>query len=367
MSLDRELQQALKEEQVESALALLEAGAKPSQKAFEQAARLAEVELLRAFYRPKARLKAGPALAELLLPSRRVPAGQAPPGNWSRVNGLFMVPQPEERILACTRFLLEKGADLNAVGELGTPLMQAASQGLVEVVRLLLQAGADANIQVGDSTALSLAVLFQFRAVEEILRGVSAADATPVAKPPERVAGPPLPRPRLPQTPEFLEAVAELERLLGAGFQTKDELCGGVEFAIPSAGVNTLELQRRYRSRGAFVFESQRRDKFLVVLPTRDWSAALAVMHTSAGNYGMSSGDIASWMKNLETTQPFELEHISHSTLSGRFLTPIADPARLAEEMYRFCPDIVDQGCGSVARLARELDKPNARLFFWWD
>jgi hypothetical protein len=34
--------------------------------------------------------------------------------------------------------------------------------------------------------------------------------------------------------------------------------------------------------------------------------------------------------------------------------------------MYDFCPDIVDQGIGSVELLAESLVEGD-RLFFWWD
>jgi hypothetical protein len=35
--------------------------------------------------------------------------------------------------------------------------------------------------------------------------------------------------------------------------------------------------------------------------------------------------------------------------------------------MYKFCPDIVDQGVGDVAALAETLREPRPRLYFWWD
>jgi len=37
-----------------------------------------------------------------------------------------------------------------------------------------------------------------------------------------------------------------------------------------------------------------------------------------------------------------------------------------AKEMYKVCPDIVDQGTGSIEALAEEMKKTK-RLFFWWD
>ena len=38
----------------------------------------------------------------------------------------------------------------------------------------------------------------------------------------------------------------------------------------------------------------------------------------------------------------------------------------IAEQQYGFCPDIVDQGCGSINRLADSLAKSTI-WFFWWD
>jgi len=37
-----------------------------------------------------------------------------------------------------------------------------------------------------------------------------------------------------------------------------------------------------------------------------------------------------------------------------------------AEEVYQFCPDVVDQGAGSIDALAEEMKRTNA-LFLWWD
>jgi hypothetical protein len=55
---------------------------------------------------------------------------------------------------------------------------------------------------------------------------------------------------------------------------------------------------------------------------------------------------------------------VFHS-LEGYFTTPVKDPRALAKRMYKFCPDIVDQGVGTVDALAKELQKQ--KLYFWWD
>lgn len=49
-----------------------------------------------------------------------------------------------------------------------------------------------------------------------------------------------------------------------------------------------------------------------------------------------------------------------------RFATKPADLEGFAQEVYRFCPDIVDQGTGSVSGLEDEVGKTQT-LFLWWD
>ncbi|MBD2446692.1 DUF4253 domain-containing protein [Nostoc sp. FACHB-152] len=83
-------------------------------------------------------------------------------------------------------------------------------------------------------------------------------------------------------------------------------------------------------------------------MPTTDKYDVVALHQTNGCNYGVGPGYVVQWLRELEATQPFVLTIIAHDTLEGRFLTPIQDPEGLAKSMYEFCPDIVDQGCGSL-------------------
>jgi hypothetical protein len=53
---------------------------------------------------------------------------------------------------------------------------------------------------------------------------------------------------------------------------------------------------------------------------------------------------------------------VGHDLIAGQFLTPIQQPETLAQQMYDLCPDIVDQGTGTVEELSE-----SGRLFLWWD
>ena len=104
----------------------------------------------------------------------------------------------------------------------------------------------------------------------------------------------------------------------------------------------------------------------IAVLPTTDRYAAIAAMRTNGTNYDLGTGDIIDWLKELETTNPHRITRIAHDTLAGRFTRAVRAPVRLAKAMYELCPDVVDQGCGSVEELARTL-RQDRSLFLWWD
>lgn len=378
---------ALENRQRDCARLLLQSGASikgGSTTPIMQAAENADAELLQMMLDRKARLTAGknssPPLARVVGATHQVPVASAPPGNWVKVwndqGGFATVPLPQSQILEAMEVLLQAGADPNATGFLGTPLMVAARYGLSQVVRRLLEAGADPRLTYKEDSALSLARLFGHQEVVSILKEVAAP--TPL---PPRTEAPSkvyveLPRPNFAeaaQRPEFRQAVEEMEQLCGSKALAKDYLRGGFELHVHSgrrAHIDTLDVQRRWLERGCFVFEptySSDGPETLAVLPCNHWSVALAVMQTDGVNCGLSPHDILLWLERLATRQPFALQTIARDTLAGVFLTPIADPKALAQSMYEFCPDIVDQGCQTVGALARELRKQPARLFFWWD
>lgn len=60
---------------------------------------------------------------------------------------------------------------------------------------------------------------------------------------------------------------------------------------------------------------------------------------------------------------------VSHDTLEFYVEEKVRDKKKaldLAEEMYGFCPDCVDQGTGSIAELYAGIRQSNV-WFFWWD
>ncbi|MEH1874607.1 ankyrin repeat domain-containing protein [Nostoc sp.] len=288
------------------------------------------------------------------------------------------------------KFLIESGADVNAKNnEDHTPLIEAVQkEEHLELIQMLIERGADVNAVSKDGdTAMTLADLFDHHHVIEMLveYGVEKRrwdeqdeDDEENNSDDDKRWGVELPRPDFSQTaqnPEYQKAVADLGEICGTQpVPMYDEISGLFKVHVNSkrrSKIKTEDLQQQFLQRGCFVYEPKKAydaegPKQLCVLPTTNKYDVIALHQTNGCNYGIGPGYVVEWLRELEAVQPFILTLVAHDTLEGRFLTPIEDPKGLADRMYDFCSDIVDQGCGSVERLAESLCSSD-NLFFWWD
>ena len=87
---------------------------------------------------------------------------------------------------------------------------------------------------------------------------------------------------------------------------------------------------------------------------------------TDGGTCDLSTQRIIAWLRKLDKKLPFVLTGCGEDFVAGRFVKPIRNPLQLAESIYKFCPDVVEQGSGSTSRLADELARTQ-RFLLWWD
>ena len=104
----------------------------------------------------------------------------------------------------------------------------------------------------------------------------------------------------------------------------------------------------------------------VALFPGADPYAILPLVGTNAWNYGFGPDSIVTWLRALERDEPFVLTGIGFDWIEGRFTGDLGDADALARRFAVFCPDVVDQGTGTVAALARELKKTKV-LYCWWD
>lgn len=296
-------------------------------------------------------------------------------------------PLPEAQIVEIVQALLRAGADPNIPDCETTPLIEAARNGQLQLLQVLLAASARLDVRDrSGNTAASLAKLYGQREIRLFLREYTGTDLSELESREAEEAkddeadqerwGEELPQPdfsEVAKNPDYQQAVNQLAELCGSTPIGDEDAPGWFSIHVNSKrrqDINTEELQRQFLERGYFVYEPDHYygngPEKLCILPTTDKYDVIALHQTNGCNCGIGPGYVIQWLRELEAEQPFILTCIAHDTLAGRFLTPFEDPDGWAESMYDFCPDIVDQGCGSTELLAENLASSDS-LFFWWD
>lgn len=181
---------------------------------------------------------------------------------------------------------------------------------------------------------------------------------------------------------DFASAVAYLEKRTGAragplvGYGPEDEeqpIPEGRSFDVEEAEADELlkDLHAPWKKAGLYLFRYDRsfgiggqKDK-VALLPTRDPYGILLKMGTNGTNYGKSTEDVIRFLRELEREVPFDLTEIGIDYVEGRFLESPRDPIGLAQRLYEFCPDIVEQGV-PMEDLPRILSHDRV-LYLWWD
>ncbi len=92
----------------------------------------------------------------------------------------------------------------------------------------------------------------------------------------------------------------------------------------------------------------------------------LRLARTDAANYDMLTEDLIKKLQDYHEQVGIDIYHAESDTIEFRLLTRPKDMAAFARDLYKFCPDIVDQGCESVEALEAEV-KQRGEVFLWWD
>lgn len=172
---------------------------------------------------------------------------------------------------------------------------------------------------------------------------------------------------------DFAGAVAALEALAADSAEPLMGGIDGVSVGVPATVAEGIVAAAHdsFLARGFYLFVAEKHYGFrqpdrLALFARADRYEIMGAMGTNGANYGIDTDSIARWLRALERDHPFVLDGIGFDWIGGRFTADIADPGALARRFYDFCPDIVDQGTGTVRALARELARER-RLYCWWD
>ncbi len=102
------------------------------------------------------------------------------------------------------------------------------------------------------------------------------------------------------------------------------------------------------------------------VLTTSDPYDALEVMGTNGWNYDISPKMVIARVRQWNKRFGLHLRGVGFDWLEAEFRQRPPNMLEFAKEVYEFCPDVVDQGTGTVEALAAEMKRANT-VYLWWD
>lgn len=89
-------------------------------------------------------------------------------------------------------------------------------------------------------------------------------------------------------------------------------------------------------------------------------------MGTDGINHDITNDSLITLVKNFDKKYSLELIAASGDWCEFIIHNEPESWMQMANEVYKVCPDVVDQGTDTVQALADELKKTK-RLYFWWD
>lgn len=264
-----------------------------------------------------------------------------------------------------TKMILAAGASPSPVDKVGkTPLDLALRDNLIEIANLLEAAGGVVGMETEAGRA---AVDAEYaRELAEKKRQDAAAAADEALRPDFSTAA---------NSTEYHQAIARFEKLTGAEPQTQDDLPGLVYCRTSKRDAETYVRDEReaFAELGVTLFQCGRiignMDEALIgMLPTVDPFEVIAAMGSSGCNYGIYMSEIVEELRELYELRKFVLSEVCYDTVHLELEKPLpkSKSQKWAVRLYELCPDVIDQGVGTITKLRQHLEKEKS-LFLWWD
>jgi hypothetical protein len=168
------------------------------------------------------------------------------------------------------------------------------------------------------------------------------------------------------------ESGGSIHRLIGYDENNFQIIVDGVVVPVPEDRTEKVLSSLRKKlvplKYMAFVVEMNgniRTDK-IGVLKGTDQFEILRLMHTDGKAYNISHEDVIDRLREWKKKYPFDIIGAEKDWIEIEFKKLPDNLQSFAEEVYDFCPDAVDQGPGSTAGLAREIQQTKS-LFLRWE
>lgn len=104
----------------------------------------------------------------------------------------------------------------------------------------------------------------------------------------------------------------------------------------------------------------------LVLAPGQDQFDIVRLAATNAVNYDKTTDQIIEELRRWDAQFGIDIWQAETDTVQLKLKSIPTDLPEFSQELYEFCPDIVDQGVGDIESLQAAVKQEGA-IFLWWD
>ena len=168
------------------------------------------------------------------------------------------------------------------------------------------------------------------------------------------------------------EAKGPLHQLSGYDEEEYQIMANGVVVSVPwSRSEQVLRtLREKLKSRNYMAFRIEINSALKVdrigILKGGDQYEILRIMYTNGDDDDVSHEDVIEKLKQWEKQSPFEIVGAENDWVEIEFRAIPQNLKDFAEEVFEFSPDTVNEGPGSIAELAKDINATK-RLVLWWN
>ncbi len=104
----------------------------------------------------------------------------------------------------------------------------------------------------------------------------------------------------------------------------------------------------------------------IVIINCSDPFKVIELVGTDGVNYDLYNDDIINKLKEWDKVVGFEFEVIDVSRIQAYISKLPKDVPKFTADIYEFCPDVINQGYGSMEEMISDY-KQNRYFWLWWD
>mgnify|MGYP000058812300 CR=1 FL=1 len=115
-------------------------------------------------------------------------------------------------------------------------------------------------------------------------------------------------------------------------------------------------------------FDSSLKETYydIAIVRAENQFEVLKRVETQAPNYDISNQKIIDKLKEWDKEVNFKMVVADEDRFEALMLNKPKDLKKFAQEVYEFCPDVIDQGYGSMKDMLKDY-KENNYFWLWWD